>query len=37
MRFNGIQSSCALLNLDYYLAKVAAAFQEPECFLGLGK
>lgn len=26
-----------LLNLDNYLAKVAAAFQKLECFFGLGK
>lgn len=37
MNFDDIQSSSALLNLDNYLAKVAAAFQEPECFFGLGK
>lgn len=37
MKSNDIQSSNALLNLDDYLAKVAAAFQELECFFGLGK
>lgn len=37
MKFNDLQSSKALLNLDDYLAKVAAAFQELECFFGLGK
>lgn len=37
MKFNDLQSPNALLNLDDYLAKVAAAFQELECFFGLGK